>query len=573
MSSSSSASGLNRSRSLRQPTAGLSRALRKDETSNNNVAAAGRTSPSRLPKPPGAGAGGPSVATRTRAATAGKASGIPSAAALGTKTRPTSGIFGWSDSLAARKPSTQAAGPEPLGPPKIGPPKSARPAPITTTSRLIRPPTKSISSEPSPTTPSRPSPSRAIPAKTATSPSPVRTASQRTTTHIRAKSSATALNSATVLRPPRPPSAGSVTSTSTTNTTATAASKRPIARANTIAVARSGPLRQESAPTANTSALGRAASTSAAKFVKPTTTSTTATGGAAGDAPRLKPAFNTLQQHYSPARNLAPKPLTSSYLAPPSPSKLPANVAISSETARLQTELLQLHLLHRDADAVAALWHASARHRLGSRFTELARGDDEVRKGEAEVEEARNLAALMAWGGGGGGELDEKIQVLDAVLSGFWSLGEPNGRYTRVVRKFEKWVDQTRRAVKARRIAGGLGALMDDGDVGFISELDPAWKDEVSSMARKLDSWRRQLGQLESGVSDDDQGVHLKTCSLTRILSGCRSQVHGMLAELDLMEQIERDALAHETAWIRKMNRGGDDESDTPRAGAIWRAF
>lgn len=176
----------------------------------------------------------------------------------------------------------------------------------------------------------------------------------------------------------------------------------------------------------------------------------------------------------------------------------------------------------------------------------------------------------MAWGDSKG--LDGKIQVLDTVLSGVWSLGEPNGRYTRVVRKFEKWADQTRRAVEARKLAGGLGALMDDDEVGFVAELDPAWKDEVSSMARKLDSWRRQMGQLETGVPVDDQGEDQKSSSLTRLLSGCRSQVHGMLAELDLMEQIERDALAQETAWIRRMNRD-DDESDTPRAGAIWRAF
>jgi hypothetical protein len=225
---------------------------------------------------------------------------------------------------------------------------------------------------------------------------------------------------------------------------------------------------------------------------------------------------------------------------------------------------------------VAAAWHASAEQRLGQRFADLASRDDEVSKEEAEVEEARNLAALMAWGGSKG--LDGKIQVLEVVLSGVWSLGEPTGRYARAVRKFEKWADQTRRAVEARRADGGLGALMDDGEVGFVPGLDPAWKEEVSFMARKLDSWRRHLGQLqlEGGVFGGDEDEDLESCSLARILAGCRSQVHGMLAELDLMEQIERDALAQETAWIRRMNRGDDDDndgSDTPRAGAIWRAF
>lgn len=277
-----------------------------------------------------------------------------------------------------------------------------------------------------------------------------------------------------------------------------------------------------------------------------------------------------MQQHYSPARNLAPKPLTATFLAPPSPSKLPANVAISSETARLQTELLQLHLLHRDADAVMAEWHDSARERLGHRFAELAGADAEVGKEEAEAEEAGNLAALAAWGGGKG--LEDKVQTLDSIISGVWSLGEPGGRYARAVRQFEKWVGRMVQSVEARRKAGGLGALMEDDKVAFVGELDPAWKDEVASMTRKLDLWRRQLGQLGNGLPDGGDDEEQQRSSLARILSGCRAQVGDMLAELSVMEQIERDAISQETAWIRRMNRD-DDENDTPRAGAIWRAL
>lgn len=291
------------------------------------------------------------------------------------------------------------------------------------------------------------------------------------------------------------------------------------------------------------------------------------------DATRLRPAFTTLQQHYSPARNLAPKPLTSSYLAPPTPSKLPANVALSSETAKLQTELLQLHLLHRDADAVAASWHASARNRLGRRFAELAEADAEVGREEAAVEEARNVAALKTWAGSGGAKgLEDKIQALDGVLSGVWSLGEPGGRYARAVKKFEKWVDQMTAAVEARRPAGGLGALMESGEVAFVGELDHAWRDEVSSLARKLDGWRRQLVQLEDGLPEEEVGEDGQASSLARILTGCRSQICDMLAELDIIEQIERVAIAEEVAWIKRMSRE-DEADDTPRAGAIWRAF
>lgn len=264
--------------------------------------------------------------------------------------------------------------------------------------------------------------------------------------------------------------------------------------------------------------------------------------------------------------------MTSSYLAPPTPSKLPANVALSSETAKLQTELLQLHLLHRNADAVSASWHASAKERLRRRFEELAQANVEAGNEEASVEEAQNLAALKLWASSGGAEsLDDKIQALDGVLTGLWSLSEPGGRYARVVRKFEKWVAQMMTAVEARRQAGGLGALMESDEVAFIREMDPAWKEEVSSLARKLDGWRRQIRQLEDGLPVQADGK-LPMSSLVVILTCCRVQVHDMLAELDTMDKIEQSAFKHEVAWIKRMSRE-DAADDTPVAGAIWRAF
>lgn len=252
---------------------------------------------------------------------------------------------------------------------------------------------------------------------------------------------------------------------------------------------------------------------------------------------------------------------------------MPANVALSSETAKLQTELLQLHLLHRDADAVLASWHASAKERLERRFAELALANAEAENEEATVEEAQNLNALKLWAGGGDSNLslDDKIQALDGVLTGLWSLSEPGGRYARVVSKFEKWVAQMMTAVEARRQAGGLGALMESDEVAFIREIDPAWKEEVSSLARKLDGWRRQLRQLEGGLPvQDDERPPLS--SLAVILTCCRVQVHDMLAELDTMDEIEQSAFKHEAAWIKRMSRE-DAADDTPVAGAIWRAF
>lgn len=188
------------------------------------------------------------------------------------------------------------------------------------------------------------------------------------------------------------------------------------------------------------------------------------------------------------------------------------------------------------------------------------------------MEEARNLAALKSWGSYRGGKgLDDQIQTLDGVLTGLWSLSEPGGRHARVVRKFEKWVAQMMTAVEARRLAGGLGALMESDEVAFISEIDPTWKEEVSSLARKLDGWRRHLNQLEDSLPVQDDGNPQKS-SLAVIVGCCRDQVHDMLAELDIMDEIEQSAFKQEAAWIQRMNRE-DVADDTPVAGAIWRAF
>ncbi|PSR94273.1 hypothetical protein BD289DRAFT_465978 [Coniella lustricola] len=523
MSSSSAATGLNRTRSLRQPTAGLPKSTKKDEAAK--------------------------IHTRRGLE---KGSAIPSAApVVGTSRLPTTKPSTSSPKSIASISQLTSTIVAPLSPPTI------HKSPTTVTASPIRSRLRSSTTSFGATTAPRPL--------------------QTSTEELSASTSAVNAPTASLGAPGR----GGGAST-----------KRPIGRANTI---NPRPQQHLAASSSTSNSTTTTTTTTGATFGHaPSASTTNITSARASrstapihDPPRLRPSFTTLQQHYSPARNLAPKPLTSSYLAPPTPSKLPANIAISSETAKLQAELLQLHLLHRDSDAVAASWHASAREKLGQRFAVLVEAEAQVAKEEVAAEESRNIAALMAWGSGNGKGLDDKIQMLDGLLSGLWSLGEPGGRYLRVVRTFEKWADQMTAAVEARGHAGGLGALMASDEVAFIGELDHAWRDEVSTLARKLDNWRRQLAQLEQGLSNDaegggqegeanaDEGHARSPSSLTRILAGCRSQVYDMLAELNIMEQIEREAIAQEAAWIRRVNREDEDEvmDDTLRAGAIWRAF
>lgn len=232
----------------------------------------------------------------------------------------------------------------------------------------------------------------------------------------------------------------------------------------------------------------------------------------------------------------------------------------------MQTELLQLHLLHRDAPTVDATWRASAQRKLGERFSELAGASKQIDDQEKAEVERENILALRKWAVGGG--LEERIQILDAAIAGLWALEEPGGRYARVVRRFERWVDRMCEIEEARR-AGG--ALIQENDVLFIGELDSAWKDECAGLVRRLDTIKRQLDQLGDFARDDQEGESKDQSSLQRMVEGSRELVQGMLTELAVMDDIERDALAREDEWIERMNRD-DEMEDTPRAGAVWRA-
>jgi hypothetical protein len=278
--------------------------------------------------------------------------------------------------------------------------------------------------------------------------------------------------------------------------------------------------------------------------------------------PKLRrPTFSTLQQHFSPAKSLAPKPHPAAFLVPPSPSKLPSNIAISAETAKLQNELLQLHLLHKDAAQTDREWRASAKRKLGARFQSVVDRNEILVQLEIEETGKINAVALKRWKDLGtlGWGLEEKMQILDEVISGVWILGDSGGKYGRVVRRFERWLTGCQDILEARAHNEGL----EDDEVVFLEELDAGWKDDCLVLVRKLESWRdhlKNLGTLDSGSS------------LAIVVDGCRSLVSGMLTELNVMALIERDAMSMEAEWIKSMNDDVLDDEHTPVAGAIWRS-
>ncbi|KAK1485294.1 hypothetical protein CABS01_13589 [Colletotrichum abscissum] len=277
----------------------------------------------------------------------------------------------------------------------------------------------------------------------------------------------------------------------------------------------------------------------------------------------------------------------------PRPPTSPTTTPLPNLTTQNhKTELLQLHLLHRDLPQVTSQWHASARSKLAARHADLAASARSLAALESDAAERRNLAALSSWGASTGKSgkavtsslpLEDRVQRLDALLTSLWSLDDPGGKHHRLVRAFERWASSLAdlEAARARAEDGAdPSALLDDNaDVRFGGGLDARWKDDAAALVRRLEGWHAQLRELEYRGDDDEDATASATTtqasSLKRMLDGCSSLVRDMLDELAVMEEIEAAAVERENEWIKKMNREGDDGRgrDTQRAGAIWRVI
>jgi hypothetical protein len=212
--------------------------------------------------------------------------------------------------------------------------------------------------------------------------------------------------------------------------------------------------------------------------------------------------------------------------------------------------------------------------------------NEELVELEAIETDRRNVQALKAWADNAapGWGLEEKIQVLDQVLSAAWKLSEPGGRYARLVKRFERWLEGVSAILEVRRASGGLlncnsvdGAREGEAESMFMAPLDPEWKAELQSLSRKLEQWRNQLRSLgeQSSLGGVPSSSQVRESSLALVVRGVRELVNGMGEEVRAMEGLERSVMAREECWIREAIECGDDDDDGGNngrvAGAVWR--
>ncbi|KAF7181371.1 hypothetical protein CNMCM7691_000589 [Aspergillus felis] len=278
-------------------------------------------------------------------------------------------------------------------------------------------------------------------------------------------------------------------------------------------------------------------------------TSTTA-GLAAGT--RSSGQFTTYQQQFSPRKVVRPAALSAARAsADGEDSLIPTTWP---EIAALQTELLQLSLLHSSSLQQMAALETESEEQLQTKYDAVAKTYRAIVGGEKKCQRLLNGQALNHWlenasEHGGRQNFAAQIQVFSQLVQEVCdSTDSLGGRYTMLVREFEEWFRKAQ-AIESMRLHREQG---DASHVVFIDPIDRVWKDEVHAMTMKLEQSLRQLQSLDIAGYDGPEQV-LADAALVRTAKGLDVMIASMVDELKAIRRIEAQIVRLERQWVSQL--------------------
>ncbi|GIJ84666.1 hypothetical protein Asppvi_003515 [Aspergillus pseudoviridinutans] len=278
-------------------------------------------------------------------------------------------------------------------------------------------------------------------------------------------------------------------------------------------------------------------------------TSTTA-GLAAGT--RSSGQFTTYQQQFSPRKVVRPAALSAAKAsADGEDSLIPATWP---EIAALQTELLQLSLLHSSSLQQMAALEAGSEEQLQTKYDAVAKTYRAIVGDEKKCQRLLNGQALNRWlenasEHGGRQNFAAQIQVFSQLVQDVCDLTDSlGGRYTMLVQEFEEWFRKVQ-AIESMRLHRHQG---DASHVVFIDPLDRVWKDEVHAMTMKLEQSLMQLQSLDIAGYDGPEQVPADA-ALVRTAKGLDVMIASMVDELKAIRRIEAQIVRLERQWVSQL--------------------
>lgn len=295
---------------------------------------------------------------------------------------------------------------------------------------------------------------------------------------------------------------------------------------------------------------------------------------AAATTVKPRPQFTTYQQHFSPKKE-APRTVAAGDRR--NTGKSVAGSELPLETIALQTEFLQLYLLHSSSLQQSAEWKLAAERQLREKYNEVAASYKTILDEERHIQEQLNLEALYDWSvestsladHNHGVSFQEEIQSFSRVTQEVADMtADGAGRYALAVQVFEHWLDRVDYIHQSRENQD------DDGDPQFIDSLGSVWRNEVDDLTIKAELCLRELSKMTIFVIDENEFCDKHgNSALVRIARKHRDILMCMIDELKSMRAVELETVNMEQAWIaRAADQVEIDHGMSIRAG-IWRTM
>lgn len=278
-----------------------------------------------------------------------------------------------------------------------------------------------------------------------------------------------------------------------------------------------------------------------------------------------KSQFSTYQQHFSPKKTS--KPLSTTLVAPKI-SEVEHLTTSNPETRALQTELLQLSLLHSASTRKEAEVMRASEDSLRKRFNKVGETYRKLRKEEEEAQRERNFHAMNQWYVKANAETNmhgqsfaEQVQILSNIVRAVTTFSDPNhGGYSRVVHQFTMWINEVE-SIRQTRCADNESNILSSLDNGgspqrFIDPLEHEWKEETTLLTTKVDVYLEELKGLDIPTvsrgreEDHNTGSDFDDASLQRFVRDHQVLLELMKEELHTMRAIEAGILTEERRWV-----------------------
>ena len=287
-----------------------------------------------------------------------------------------------------------------------------------------------------------------------------------------------------------------------------------------------------------------------------------------------KPQFSAYQQHFSP-RKVVKTPTSATS------NSVNSDLLISSsqpDVAALQTELLQLCLLHSSSAKKDAEWRTKSERELQKKYNSIAGDYCLFVQREKEAQRRINIQAIEHWSANVGkninrGSFAEQVQSLSKLIQEVADLTEPHrGRYTQVTRVFEDWFNGVEEILQFRKKENRSEQDTTVEIQELVEPLDREWKGEILVLNTKLELCLRDLQSLDIWVDDKSQ-ENIQESSLLRIAYSHRELLTSMMEELNVMRAIEAEVVRLERLWAADVTdrlKARDVIGTTQRTG-LWK--